>query len=166
MNLIQWVDVVTKVLAVLIGGCWVLFNYYRGRTHKDRLRLSVSAERLFFGGLEYLVIKAELNNVGLSKVDVAPGCHMTIYSHRLPKRVESITEPRWAKFHTMDLYGGQSWVEPNGMLLDQQLVAVPDVANRFLKVWAHFESRKVGLNAYFVARPNPPQAEPAVMSQS
>jgi hypothetical protein len=161
MNLIQWIDAVTKVLAVLIGACWVLFNYYRGRTHKDRLRLSVSAERAFFGGLEYLIIKTELTNVGLSKVDVALGCHLTIYVHLLPKKMESITEPRWNELRTIDLFGGQSWIEPNGLMMDQQLVAVPGVANRFLRVWAHFEAPEVGLNAYFVARPNPAQRETA-----
>lgn len=161
MSLNQWVDAVTKVLAVLIGGAWALFNYRRGRTHRPRLRLSVSAERVFFSGSEYLIIKTELTNVGLSKVDVALGCHLTIYSHLLPKIVDKVKEPRWKELRTIDLFTGQSWIEPNGLLMDQQLVAVPAEANRFLRVWAHFEAPEVGLNAYFVARPNQAQRETA-----
>jgi hypothetical protein len=153
MNTAQWLDIIVKVLALLVGGFWVLFNYYRGRTHRARLRLSVFAERALLDGLEYLTVKTELTNVGLSRVDASDGCHLTVYAHQLPRTVDIVMEPRWEKLAIYDLYRDQRWVEPNGLLIDQQLVAIPSVAGRFLRVWAHFESPTVGLNAWFIVGP-------------
>jgi hypothetical protein len=63
----QLVDVASKVLtslAIILGGGWVLFNYFAGRTHRPRLQLRVSGERVVRNGLEYLLVKTELSNVG------------------------------------------------------------------------------------------------------
>lgn len=56
-----------------------------------------------------------------------------------------------AELAFFDLYKDQHWVEPNGLLIDQQLVAVPGLADRFLRVWAHVESPTVAWNAYAIA---------------
>ena len=152
MNWLETLDISVKVLAVLIGGVWVLINYLRGRTHKPRLQLRVYAERAFRDGLEYLIIRNELRNVGLSRVKIVhDGCSVAVCAHRLPKKVESVMEPKWEEPAFFDLYKDQNWVEPNGLLLDQQLVAVPGLADRFLRVWAHVESAKVAWNAYAIA---------------
>jgi hypothetical protein len=152
--MLQELDTFLKMAAVLLGGVWVLMNYLRGRTHKPRLQLRISAERTFHGVDEFLVITNELHNAGLSRVNVVnDGCKITVHAHRLPKRAEFVMQPRWEKLAVLDLYKDEHWVEPNGLLIDSQVVSLPGLADRFLSVWAHFESSKVAWNARVVVMP-------------
>jgi|HubBroStandDraft_6_1064221.scaffolds.fasta_scaffold539031_2 hypothetical protein len=154
MPWLQWFDIPLKAVAVLLGGLWVLLNYYRGRTHKPHLQLRVFAERVLRDGDEYLMMKTELNNVGLSRVDVVNrGCMLTISSHRLPKNVDIVMEPRWEELANLELYKNQGWVEPSGLLIDSQVVPLPDLAGRFLRVWVHFETTTMALNSSVVVAP-------------
>lgn len=157
MNWLQWLDIPLKALAVVIGAAWVLMNYLRGRTHKPRLQLRVFAERVLRNKEEYLIVKTELSNVGLTRVDVRnDGCVITIYGHRLPKHLPIVMQPRWKELAHVDLYKDQKWVEPNGLLIDSNAVALPGLSDTFLKVWAHFEATTVALNATVVVPPLAP----------
>jgi hypothetical protein len=73
----------------------------------------------------------------------------------LPRRTEFVIEPNWEVLSAFDLFHDQQWVEPNGLLTDQQLIALPGLSARFLKVWAHVESTKVAWNAEAVVSPSP-----------
>lgn len=161
MHWLQWLDIPLKSAAVLLGGLWVLLNYYRGRTHKPHLQLRVFAERVLRGGDEYLIIKTELNNVGLSRVDVVnKGCMLTISGHLLPKNVEIVMQPRWEELANLDLYKDQGWVEPSGLLIDSQVVPLPNLAERFLSVWVHFETTTMALNSSVIVAPLAPAGVP------
>jgi hypothetical protein len=147
-------DIFLKASATVIGALWVLMMYWRGRIHKPRIQLHVFGERAFRDGVEYLTIRTELNNVGLSRVNVRnDGCVITISAHRLPKRVGFVMEPKWEELANIDLYNGQGWVEPNGLLIDSQCVVLPGLADRFLRILAHLESTTVALNAAAVVAP-------------
>jgi hypothetical protein len=156
MTWLQWLDTPLKALAVLLGGFWVLLNYYRGRIHTPHLQLRVFPERVLRDEEEYLMIKTELSNVGLSRVDVVNrGCIVTISAHRLPKKVDFVMEPKWEELANLDLYKSQEWVEPSGLLIDSQVVPLPGLADRFLRVWVHFETTAVALNSSAVVAPLP-----------
>jgi hypothetical protein len=151
MNSGQLLETASKLLtvaAIISGGAWVLFNYVAGRTHRPRLQLRVSGERVVRNGLEYLLVKTELSNVGLARVElVIEGCATKVYEHELPEETAFVMEPNWIELAAFDLFRGQQWVEPSGLLIDQQLIAVPGLSGKFLKVWAHVESKKVAWNA-------------------
>jgi hypothetical protein len=153
----QLLDVASKLLtalAIVVGGGWVLFNYFAGRTHRPRLQLRVSGERVVRDGLGYLLVRTELSNVGLARVElVSDGCTTTIYAHELPRATEFVMEPQWVKLAAFELFRNQQWVEPSGLLIDQQLIALPGLSGRFLKAWAHVESKKVAWNAETVIAP-------------
>jgi hypothetical protein len=150
------IEQILPTLAVLIGAGWILFNYFVGRTHRPRVQLHVSVERVAVDGLEYLIVKTELNNVGLARVKIDNGgCFVRIFAHKPLKRYEFVMDPKWEEQSIVDLFKDQHWVEPNGSLIDQQLVVIPDLADRFLRVLTHVEStkwlwRKVAWNSYAV----------------
>jgi len=155
-HLLESVSKLLTDLAIVFGGGWVLYNYLVGRTHRSRVQLRVSGERILRDGREYLLVKTDLSNVGLARVElVGDGCATTVYAHELPKTLKSVLEPEWEELPTFDLFRGQQWVEPSGLLTDQQLIAVPGFSGRFLKVWAHVESEKVAWNAEAVIAPLP-----------
>jgi hypothetical protein len=156
MNWGQLLETISKLLtslAIVFGGGWVLYNYLAGRTHRSRVQLRISGERLIRDGREYLLVRTELSNVGMARVKLAKGCTMTVYAHQLPRKTEFVIEPNWEVLSAFDLFQNQQWVEPNGLLSDQQLIALPGLSGRFLKVWAHVESKKVAWNAEAVIAP-------------
>jgi hypothetical protein len=113
-HLLETISKLLTDLAIVFGGGWVLYNYLTGRTHKSRVQLRVSGERIFRDGLEYLLVRTELSNVGLARVKLAKGCTMTVYAHLLPRRTEFVIEPNWEVLSAFDLFHDQQWVEPNG----------------------------------------------------
>ena len=155
----QLLETISKLLtdlAIVFGGGWVLYNYLAGRTHRARVQLRVSGERTLREGHEYLLVKTELSNVGLARVElVSDGCATTVYAHELPRADRSVMEPEWKELPAFDLFRGQQWVEPSGLLTDQQLIAVPELGGKFLKVWAHVVSEEVAWNAEAVIVPLP-----------
>ena len=153
-HLLESVSKLLTDLAIVFGGGWVLYNFLVGRTHRSRVQLRVSGERILRDGHEYLLVKTDLSNVGLARVElVRDGCATRVYAHELPKAPKSVMKPRWEELPAFDLFRGQQWVEPSGLLTDQQLIAVPGLSDRFLKVWAHVESTKVAWNAEAVIAP-------------
>jgi hypothetical protein len=153
----QLLEVGSKILtalAIVFGGGWVLFNYFAGRTHRPRLQLRVSGERVLRDGLEYLLVKTELSNVGLARVQlVKEGCTTTVYAHELPNLTTFVMEPQWVRLAAFELFRNQEFIEPSGLLIDQQLIAAPSLGGRFLKAWAHVESRNVAWNGETVIAP-------------
>jgi hypothetical protein len=46
---VEWIATikdVAEIIAVFVGGAWAYFNYFRGRTYKPRIELSLQAEFL------------------------------------------------------------------------------------------------------------------------
>jgi hypothetical protein len=136
MNWPQILGIAGKIsppLAVLTGGVWVLINYIRGRTHRPRLRLRVAAERVLRDRVEYLIVKTELENVGLSRVRIKhEGSLVKIYADQTPTGIEFVWGSEWGEpLGSFDLLEEQDWVEPSGLLTDQLLIALPGLSDRF-----------------------------------
>ena len=69
-SVLDIIDKVVKILAVLIGGAWAYLNYRRGRTFKKRLELTICGKTISRNGVLLLSGSAQLKNVGLSKVPI------------------------------------------------------------------------------------------------
>src|ERR1043166_6716753 len=62
------VEKILKIAAYFIGGAWVYFNYFRGRTYHARLEPHVKVELCRRSTPEFMKSVATLKNVGLSRV--------------------------------------------------------------------------------------------------
>src|ERR1700683_1384896 len=69
-SLLDVIDKVTKIAALLIGGGWVYLNYRRGRTFEKRLELKISGKEIEGKGEPLLSGSAQIKNVGLSKFPI------------------------------------------------------------------------------------------------
>jgi hypothetical protein len=63
---------VTQSLALLAAGMWAYFKFAKGRTFRDRLTPNVSGRFVSIDGSVFLVVTAQMKNVGLSKVAFNP----------------------------------------------------------------------------------------------
>jgi hypothetical protein len=65
------VQKLATLIAVAIGGFWVVMNYNRNRTHVPRLQVEVTSELVKRNGLYYLLVKCTAKNVGLSIIHLS-----------------------------------------------------------------------------------------------
>jgi len=154
MHWFQWLDTPLKELAIVVGAVWVVLNYVLGRTHKSRIQLRVFADRASRKGEEFLILRTELNNVGLSKVELKhEGCALTIFIQRPFEQTGKIWELGWRELETLKLYLHQDYVEPSGVLIDAHAVLLPRLMDNFYKVQARFESTTVVLRSVVIVPP-------------
>ena len=61
---------VFTIVAIISAGVWAFFHYFKGRTFKPRLELTISGQLQDNDSSKYLITKVRLKNVGLSKLEI------------------------------------------------------------------------------------------------
>jgi hypothetical protein len=116
-----------KIAAIIIGGIWVYYNYFRGRTYKPRLEPTISGKIIKVGGIPYLVIKAKLKNAGLSKIGIKQeGSAIRILAYDLKKQANSVELVGSNWLATFSVFEEDEWVEPGKGIEDQLLITIPE----------------------------------------
>jgi hypothetical protein len=119
------VDEVVKVTAVLVGGAWTYLNYARGRTFQTRLEIDLSGTIGNSDGAQFFVGECKAKNVGLSKIPLKNvGTGVMIYALR------SVSVPgghRVAEEEVVvrDLFSMHGWIEPGETIADPIVIAIP-----------------------------------------
>jgi hypothetical protein len=129
MCLLGVLDALQKVftiLAIIVGGIWACFHYRRGRTYRSRLEPSVSAQVICRGSEKYVLSKVRLKNVGLSKVDIEQkGSALRVFVYSTvakPPKARSVAATRLATF---PVFEDQKWIEPGETIEEERLIVVP-----------------------------------------
>src|SRR3989442_15004843 len=95
-NLIDNAQKIGNLIAVLVGGLWVYFNYFRGRTFYPRLQLELTGRIVRRGGSNYVLVTMQLKNTGLSRVDIEQeGSGLRISSLFEYANVSEFLSPIW-----------------------------------------------------------------------
>jgi hypothetical protein len=113
-------------LAILAGGVWAYFHYFKGRTFHERLEPSITGEILDQQSYSLLRITLKVCNVGLSKIPILQeGSALRFFSLNsvMP---ESVTEAPWLRRRTFSIMEGHDWVEPGEVVYDEYLFALPE----------------------------------------
>ena len=66
-------DIVSKivpVLAILTGGFWAYYKYIKGRLFYPRIELQINGELDIIDSFPHLILKYQVKNIGLSKVEL------------------------------------------------------------------------------------------------
>lgn len=114
------IEEVLKVAAYLVGGAWVYFNYFKGRTHRPRLEVSVVCTPLGPSTSRLLKIVAQAKNAGLSKVDVQDeGTGIFVKGFDTGKNQWVILSGHTA---FTDVH---EWIEPGVTIRDELVVQLP-----------------------------------------
>jgi hypothetical protein len=133
-------DILQKLMtgfAFLIGGAWVLLNYWRNRTHKPRLQVDVKAELVRNDNRHYLLVTCQAKNVGLSVIRLPPpeteggGPRGSALIVRLLPQFGAephIIEVPWNEGSpaVFDIFSSHSSVEPGLTITEQKLIFQPD----------------------------------------
>jgi hypothetical protein len=115
------------IVAISVGGVWVYYNYFRGRTYKPRLEPAVSGRSINKGANSYLVVGAKLKNAGLSKIGITrEGTGVRVLAYSSDKRAVSVELMNGKWLATLPVFEEDVWVEPGKGIEDQLLVTIPE----------------------------------------
>jgi hypothetical protein len=114
---------ILKVLAYFVGGAWVYFNYFQGRTYKARLEVKLSGVKLETDTSSLAKITAQVKNVGLSKCELLDrGSGLRLQGYDATKQVD-----QWTPVGTFPmLTQNNQWIEP-GVTIEEQILLPIDM---------------------------------------
>lgn len=124
-------DIVQKaftVLAVVIGGIWAYFKFFRGRTFRPRLDLQVTGQLTRDrSGDMYLIATAALKNIGLTDIRIRhEGSGLVVSTSTKDSNTEDglIISKEWEEEIAVDVFEQHQWVEPNEPIKEEQLFVI------------------------------------------
>lgn len=115
------------IVALVIGGIWAYFNFFKGRTYRPRLELQIDGRVMCKEETSYVAVRVRMKNVGLTKFEMqreSSGLKVSSY--------ETLTDLEYALSPRAEPQGGvfsmfqfHQWIEPGETIEDEHLVAVP-----------------------------------------
>lgn len=106
-----------KLLAYVVGGAWVYFNSFKGRTYRPRLEASVTGALCRRMDPEFIRGVVSLKNVGLDKVDICKkgtGLRVLVFDQNAPTK--------WRHVETIPIFEHHQWIEPGETINDHFLL--------------------------------------------
>jgi hypothetical protein len=125
--LVEWASLVQSIAttaAIVIGGVWAYYRFFKDRTYWPRLELSVTARATRVGDIPAFLFTTSVHNVGLSRVDVRPrGTALLIESAKPPTRPHRAEEPlNWQAFVALEVLAHHGWVEAGERIVEDHVV--------------------------------------------
>lgn len=120
------IDKVTKIAALLVGGAWTYLNYLRGRTFKKRLELRISGKEIQNGDARFLSGTALIKNVGLSKFPIEQrGTGILLSSLKAPAPSQYAALMLEEEIGASEVFTDHAWIEPGETISEDFLVRLP-----------------------------------------
>jgi hypothetical protein len=119
---------IAKIVAVVVGGLWVYFNSFRGRTFVPRLQVELSGKFASKEGVRYLVITMQARNIGSTIVKIKErGTGLIVTPLSGGGRVSgarSLIRGKATAFNVFEMHREKK-IEPGIAIHQQMLVKVP-----------------------------------------
>lgn len=115
-SILDVVEKIAKLAGYVIGGAWVYFNYFKGRTYRPRLETKVTGELSRQSTPNLIRATIQLKNVGLGKVDIGKrGTALRILAFDVS------AADGWRHIKTLPILERHAWVEPDELIEEQAL---------------------------------------------
>jgi hypothetical protein len=132
-----------EVAALVIGGFWAYYKFFKGRTYRDSLNLVVSGQLRAIEGRAYLTATAYIKNVGLSNVKInKEGSGLRVFIYRPEADEKEIHTVFDEPLTTFGVFESDEYIEPNESIENQRLVAIPDGPKIGLRLELYIQSRE------------------------
>jgi hypothetical protein len=118
---------IAEVIAIVVGGIWTYFNYFRGRTYRPRLECSLKINLVKDHSKSFLDVTANLKNVGLSRVKIKQeGTGVLIYALQPQLNPSVPVLSHWnSDYRVFEVFKDHGWVEPGEPISQPLLVQLP-----------------------------------------
>ena len=118
------------ILAIIVGGVWAYYNFFKGRLYRTRLEPSVSGRYLRRNGGAWLVATVRLRNAGVAKAELTQkgsGLRISVRDASAPVPVPGIVE--WDAGATFSVLQNHRWIESGETVSEEHLIEVEDTPN-------------------------------------
>lgn len=126
-------EIVTKIvgtLAVIIGGVWAYYKYIRGRLFHRRIELVINGEIVYVNSLPHLLLKYEIKNIGLSKLDLnKESSAIKVMKYRPPDDSLEVESAYWEQIGAFSVLKNHSWVESTEIINESSLFSISEIQN-------------------------------------
>jgi hypothetical protein len=146
------IKTIVETAAVIVGGIWAYYKFFRGRTFRPRLELAISGRASEATGLTNVLISVQLNNVGLSRVAISQeGSAIRVFATD-PTKTDGPAE--WQRAITVGVFEKHGWIEPGETITDQVLVSVAGVGHKAVKLELRLVGDHIEWNALCIIEPD------------
>jgi hypothetical protein len=162
---------VITALALIIGGIWAWLKFFRGRTFRSRIELTLSAKIIISGTNKFLRAIMEMKNVGLSQVKLkGDAIYLDVFliDASTVKRAQRLYSARWSEPVTFEVFKDHGWIEPSEEISDELLFQLPESEQLACKLkltvnsrgssWIFFETQGTRWSATTIVDCLPPAA--------
>jgi hypothetical protein len=114
------------IAAIIVGGIWTYFNFFKGRTYRMRLEPEISGKINTLNGQHHLAATMHLKNVGLSKVEIEQkGSALQVLFYEVPLGATEVLSAAWHDLTAFPVFESHEWIEPGEMIEEQRLIVIP-----------------------------------------
>jgi len=116
-----------EVIAIVVGGIWAYFNYFRGRTYRPRLECNLTVSLITDHSKSFLNIVVHVKNVGLSRVKIQQnGTAILVYNPQPPPSPSHPILSVWdSDYRVLEIFKDHGWIEPGEPISQPLLVQLP-----------------------------------------
>ncbi len=123
--LLEGLEKVVMILAIIIGGLWAYYHYFRGRVYQPRLEADVSGDIKADDHHHHLNIKMSVKNVGLSKLDInRDASGLRVFAYTPPGDIKDLESANWERLGSFAVFKNHQWVESGETIEDHILLSV------------------------------------------
>jgi hypothetical protein len=145
------IKTMVETAAVIVGGIWAYYKFFKGRTFKPRLELAISGKATENKSVTNVLVSVQLKNVGLSKVEISErGTALRVFTCE-PAKSEGATE--WERVTTLGAFEKHGWIEPGETIADQALVSVAGIGHQAVKLELRLVANGIEWNALSIIEP-------------
>ena len=124
----QVLESIATTIALIIGGIWAYFNFFKGRAYHHRLEPKIMCKTFKRDGAYYLLTISQLTNVGLSRVDIeqkGSGLRILNYKPEAARRMLG-EDAGWQHLVTYPVFTKHKWIESKETIEDPFLIELRD----------------------------------------
>ncbi len=148
-DVVEILEKLFTIAAIIVGGAWTYYHFFRGRTFTKRLEPGVTAEYFDRNGSAFVRMTLRVKNVGLSSVRITQkGTGVMVSLETRAPKTQPIT---WETHGAFPVFESHGWIEPGESIEEAQLISLPQDATIAVRCELRIVSEGLEWNAMTIA---------------
>jgi len=149
------IKTIAETLGLVIGGLWAYYKFFKGRTFRPRLELTLGGRAWQAKHVTHVTASVQIKNVGLSKLELSQeGSGLRVFSHALARPPDTPAVVEWKRQITLPVFEKHKWIEPGETISDQTLIALAHNDHSAVKLELRIVSNGIEWNSLTIVEPD------------